>query len=378
MKPYTVKDIPAGSCFSKPIYLDEQFVLATPEIPFSNELTALLMEWDFKEIYSDGEPKDESFAQNADIAKAAESLLNLETNNQDTIIKYADEFYRLFQKYTEELFNQATEAQELNFDAISENIRVACEVICKDRRFLLWVQQNYESNQDENYQVSHAVKSMIIAIMIGSVLKLSDGSLVELGTAALLHEIGMVKLPPRLYLTKWSLTPEERKTILTHPILGYKLLKSFDFSPAICRGALEHHERENGTGYPQKLPADKISLYAKIIAVACSYEAMTAHRPYKKVKDKHSGIMDILKNEGKQYDDTIVRALVYSLSVYPIGLYVLLSNGKKALVVDVDTENPRFPIVKILGMTTKDGKKVVVQTSPQLSITRPLAKEEIY
>ena len=301
-----------------------------------------------------------------------------EPRNQDTIIKYADEFYRLFQKYTEELFNQVAEAQELNFDAISENIRVACEVICKDSRFLLWVQQNYESKQDENYQISHAVKSMIMAIMIGSVLKLSDESLVELGTSALLHEIGMVKLPPRLYLTKWALTPEERKTILTHPILGYKLLKSFNFSQAICRGALEHHERENGTGYPQKLPADKIGLYAKIIAVACSYEAMTAHRPYKKVKDKHSGILDILKNEGKQYDDTIVRALVYSLSLYPIGLYVLLSNGKKGLVVDVNTENPRFPIVKILGMTTKDGKKVVVQTSPQLSITRPLAKEEIY
>ena len=72
MKPYTVKDIQAGSFFSKPIYLDEQFVLATPEIPFSNELTELLMEWDFREVYSEGEPKDESFAQNADIARAAE------------------------------------------------------------------------------------------------------------------------------------------------------------------------------------------------------------------------------------------------------------------------------------------------------------------
>ncbi|MDR2535317.1 MAG: HD-GYP domain-containing protein [Treponema sp.] len=370
MKKYVVKEIPEESFFSQPIYLDDQFILGAPETSFSQELRSALEEWKFTEVYSDGEPKDGSFSQNADIAKAAERLLSADSENRDALLTYADEFYRLFQKYTEELFTMVSQEQEINFAAVTENVQVVCKVIQHDRRLLLWVQKNHEPKQDDNYQASHAVKSMIIAVMIGCVVKFTPQRLIELGVSALLHEIGMAKLPTRLYLTRWTLTPEERKTILTHPILGYKLLKSFNFPSVICLGALEHHERENGTGYPQKLSGDKITLYAKIIAVACSYEALTTHRPYKKAKDKHTALMDLLKNEGKQYDDTIVRALVSGLSVYPIGLYVLLSNGKKGQVVDVNPETPRFPIVQV--------SRITFQTTPQVSVVRPLTKEEIY
>ena len=140
---------------------------------------------------------------------------------------------------------------------------------------------------------------------------------------------------------------------------------------------LEHHERENGEGYPRKLSRDKISIYAKIIAVACSYEAVTAPRPYKEARDAYSGIIDIMKNQGKQYDDIIVRALLFSVSLYPIGLYVLLSNNKIGQVIDVNPENPKYPIVEINGEIKPDGKPKVVETSEYgLTITRPLTKEE--
>ncbi|MDR2662289.1 MAG: HD-GYP domain-containing protein, partial [Treponema sp.] len=153
---------------------------------------------------------------------------------------------------------------------------------------------------------------------------------------------------------------------------------SFDFPLVVSLAALEHHERENGSGYPQKLTGDKISLYAKIIAVACSYEALTSTRPHKDAKDGYSGMLDLLKNEGKQYDDTIVKALVFSLSIYPIGLYVLLSNGKKGQVVDVNPENPKFPMVQVFGELTPDGKNKIIETSQEgVFISRPLKKEEI-
>ena len=165
---------------------------------------------------------------------------------------------------------------------------------------------------------------------------------------------------------------------MSHPIFGFNLLKTSDFPLVVSLAALEHHERENGSGYPQKLTGEKISLYAKIIAVACSYEALTAARPHKDAKDGYSGMLDLLKNEGKQYDDTIVKALVYSLSIYPIGLYVLLSNGKKGQVVDVNPENPKFPLVQVFGELNPDGKNKVLETSQDgVYIARPLQKEEI-
>ncbi|MDR1250117.1 MAG: HD-GYP domain-containing protein, partial [Treponema sp.] len=89
------------------------------------------------------------------------------------------------------------------------------------------------------------------------------------------------------------------------------------------------------------------------------------------------GMVDLLKNEGKQYDDTVIRALVFSLSIYPIGLYVLLSNGKKGQVVDVDPENPRYPLVQVLGVLTPEGKAKIQETSQGgVHIVRPLVRDE--
>jgi HD-GYP domain-containing protein (c-di-GMP phosphodiesterase class II) len=166
-----------------------------------------------------------------------------------------------------------------------------------------------------SYLISHTVKSTILAVIIGSYLKLASHRLIELGVAALLHEAGMLSLSPEIYTNTGALNPEEHKAILSHPILGYKLLKSFDLPLTVTTPALEHHERENGEGYPRRLKGDQIGLYSKIIAVACSYEAQTSKRPYKMTKDSFSGMIDMLKNERKQYDDTVIRALVFSHSI---------------------------------------------------------------
>jgi HD-GYP domain-containing protein (c-di-GMP phosphodiesterase class II) len=189
----------------------------------------------------------------------------------------------------------------------------------------------------------------------------------------------MLKISPKVYLKKEELTPNEWKMLSLHPLLGYKLLKGFGFPLAVSLVALEHHERENGSGYPQKLTADKISLYSKIVAVACSYEAFTTDRPYRDGRDRHTGMLDLLKNNGKQYNDTIVKALLYSLSLYPVGLYVQLSNKKKGQVVDVNPENPRFPIVQLLGEVTPDGKHITIQTADGgISISGLLSKDEVH
>jgi len=151
--------------------------------------------------------------------------------------------------------------------------------------------------------------------------------------------------------------------MLLHPAYGFEMLKSFDFPMAISAAALEHHERENGSGYPRKLTGEKISLYGKIIAIACSYEAITSKRPHKDAHSGYVGITDLLRNEGKQYDESVLKALVFSLSIYPIGQFVLLSDGRKGQVVDVNPEDPRFPIVQILNEQNPDGQNKILETN---------------
>jgi HD-GYP domain-containing protein (c-di-GMP phosphodiesterase class II) len=377
LKKYPIKDIPAEHFFSEPVYLDKQFILAAPEMPFTQEMINALKDWEFTDVYSAGDPVENYAAKNPDIAEKEVFSGASTTSDGDKIVR-AEEFYAGFTKYTETVFTQASFKNELQFSTIAERIKEACDIIKEDRRYLLRVQKNLPSNPSENYLVSHSVKSTIISIIIGFHLKLPNHRLIELGVSALLHEVGMVKLPPQIYLSQRPLESHEQKAITTHPILGYNILKASDFPLTVTLAALEHHERENGSGYPRQLTGERISLYAKIIAVACSYEALSAQRPHKKAKDGYTGMLELLKNEGKQYDDTIVRALVFSLSIYPIGLYVLLSTGRKGQVVDVNPEHPRFPIVQIFGELTPDGKNKVLETSADgVSIVRPLTKEEM-
>jgi HD-GYP domain-containing protein (c-di-GMP phosphodiesterase class II) len=375
MKSFPLKDVPYGF-FSKPLYLDSEFILTAPEMPVAEDLLKTLDKWGFPEVFSDGEPCDTYSAETAQDTKAAVIGDRSTMADLDKIQK-AEAFYASFQKYVKNLYAFLPVRNELDFNAIAEQIKSVCDFIRDNRRFLMRTQWLTNPVQEENQMVSHTARSTIIALIIGTTLKLQNYRLIELGVSALLHEVGMIKLPQENYTSKRALTDQERKLLYAHPILGYNILKSFDFPLVICLAALEHHERENGTGYPQRKTGDKISLYAKIVAVACSYEAISSHRPHKDAKDGHTGIMELLKNEGKQYDDTIVRALVYSLSIYPIGLYVLLSDGKKGQVVDVNPENPRLPIVEIFGELMPNGKNKIRRTSADFSIVRPLTPAEI-
>ncbi|MDR0378256.1 MAG: HD-GYP domain-containing protein [Spirochaetaceae bacterium] len=379
MDTFIVKDIPEGSYFTKPAYFGERFILTAPEMPFTGEMKGTLAEWNITTIMSEGKNEKDYMSQSSGERGDAAAACGIEQYGGGQIDQ-AEDFYRSFLQYTDSLFTQIAATRKLEFSDVAEKMKDVCTTIKKKRRYLLRVIRNLNDGQwtgKYNYLTIHAVISTVISVIIGMYLKLPAHRLIELGAAALLHEVGMLKIPPQLYLNNRTLSPEERKVILTHPILSYKMLKASNFPMIIGFACLEHHERENGKGYPRKLTGDKIGLYAKIIAVACSYEALTNARPHKDAKDGHRSILDLLKNVGKQYNDTVVRALVYSLSLYPIGLYVLLSNGKKGQVVDVNPENPQFPIVHLLDEFTADGKNKTVETSATgLNIVRPLVRGE--
>jgi len=376
MKDFLVEDIKLNSFFTKIVYLDEAFVVNVPEMPFFKSLAKTLAKWDFKVVYSDGEAHKEYIEESIEVS--SDGIMSLSAQSDADKIKKSEEFLSSFQYFVDNLFIRFRVSDELEFKNVAEQIKSVVDFVRDDRRFLMRVLKSMEPAPEKNYLASHSVRSTILAIIIGSYLKLPNHRLIELGIAALLHEVGMLKLPPEIYLSKKTLGEREQKAIVSHPVLGYSILKSFDFPLAISLAALEHHERENGSGYPRHLASEKISLYSKIIAVACSYEALSSRRPHKEAKDGYTGMLELLKNEGKQYNDTVVRALVLSLSIYPIGLYVLLSNGKKGQVVDVNPENPRFPIVQIFGEITPDGRTRTEQTSANgLTITRPLNRSEI-
>jgi len=377
MNEFKVRDIKKNSFFTKAAFLDQGFIILTPEMPFIGDIASILEKWSFNSIYSDGKPQSE-YIGSTDGSTSGGSSINISQQSDVDSLGKAEEYYSNLLFYVENVFVKASVSDELDFKNIMEKVREMVEYIKEDRRGLLMVLSNIEPLPGKNYIATHSIRSAVFSIIIGTYIKLPQHRLIELGIAALVHELGMLKLPSNVYLNERALNPQEQKVVMTHPILGYSLLKSHDFPVSICLPALEHHERENSNGYPRRLTGEKISLYSKIIAVACSYETLITKRPHKESKDGYAAILDLLRNDGKQYNDTVVRALANAVSIYPIGLYVLLSNGKKGRVVDVDPENPKRPVVQIFGEFTPDGKTKTAQITPGvLTITRPLTKQEI-
>jgi len=289
----------------------------------------------------------------------------------------AKSLYISYLSFAESLFKNLLERRELDFDSVLKKVMMVSEYIQKDRHYLMQAKQIVKSGINENYHVSHVVRASIIAMIIATYLKLPKHRLIEVGISALMCDIGVLKLSPEIYLDTYNATEQERKSIFVHPIHAHKTLKSYNFPMSICEGVLEHHERENGSGYPRNLTGDHIGLYGKIIGVSTSYEAFSL-KSVEEEKCGHAGMMKMLKNEGNQFDKTIIRALVYSISIYPVGLYVLLSSGERGQVVEPDPENPRYPFVRIIGNPSTDGDSKVVHTSPDgVSIARPLTRVEV-
>lgn len=375
MNSVPLKDLISDSYFSEPVFLDEKYILLTPETPVTTALVNRLAEWEFRQVLTDGSVMSDAIMDESELEGEETKPLTSQSADDRENMGKVSLFYEQFLRYVDSVYTRYVTKNEILIKELSDKIKGLCDTVAANKRYILRVLSS--SAASSNYLVNHSVRSTVLAVVLGSHLKLPPHRLIELGVACVLHEIGMVRLPPQLYMAGRQLTPAERKSITAHPILGYNILKEKQFPLSISLAALEHHERMNGTGYPRSLSGDKISVYARIIAVACSYDAVTAARPFREAKEGYEGMVDLLKNEGKQYDDTVIKALVYSLSIYPIGSYVLLSNGKSAQVIDVNPENPRLPVVLILGTRTPDGKEIILQTSEQgTRIARPMTHKE--
>ena len=377
MKDHLISTLQAGKYLTMPSFLDDEFILTAPEVPVSQELIDRLGRWGFDYIYSDGTPTDKMGVQTDQAAESVPSSV-LDNNLKDhALMQKSIDTFRELTDFTEKLFTTFVTRGELPVKEVSNEIRELIEIIKEQKTYIIRITEL--SMNEKNYLVVHSVKATILGITLGIVLKLPNHRLIELGSAILLHEIGMIKLPPQIYMTDKKLTPEERKAITAHTLLGFKVLKTNDYPMSVCLAVLESHENLDGSGYPRGLTGDKISLYAKIIAVVSSYAAMVSDRPFRRALDGHNTILELLKNKGRRYDELVLRALIQTVSLYPMGTFVELANGGKGMVVQVNSENPKAPFVKLYKSPADElyAEQPVVDSSREgVTIRRSLTVEE--
>jgi len=378
LKSFNISSLKPGIYFDAPVYLDREYIILSPDTPLSGEIIQRLKRWNFTQIFSNG-TQVEAPVYNASEELSSSTAVLVENIQNTERLESARKFYYEFLDFTRKILKIFASENHLNIELITEKIKQLITLEKNNRDYLL--RYTELKAPVDNYLISHSANTAILSITLGSFLKLPPHKLIELGLSSLLHDIGMFKLPESLYKSSGKLTANEQKTIMAHTILGYRILKGFSVPDNVALGALEHHERMDGSGYPKRLTGARISLYARIIAVACSYDAMLTPRPYKLSFDGHSAMMDLLRGNKAKYDENIIRALIYRLSIYPLGTYVLLSDNALGLVIKTDINNPRFPVVRIIkdekGNTPEKPTLVTTSEEKGLVITRSLKKEEI-
>ena len=311
-----------------------------------------------------------------DVKLALDKIKEKDSSSEKSKMEEAQEIYNIYSQYIKKVYTRYATHKDFNKGEITATVAELINLIKERQRFILRVTPPLE-DRNKNFLVNHGLRSTILAITIGLQVKMPQNKLEELAIACILHEIGMLRLPPQLYMSDRTLTLAEKSQMLTHPIIGFNILKENDFPLSIQLAVLDHHEREDGSGYPRHSDGSKISQYGKIIAVACSFEAITAPRHFKEARTTFEAMIEMLRNENHQYDDIILKALLYSLSLYPIGAYVYLSNGKNAQVIDVNPNDPKNPIVQVIGEKNEDGSPITISTDEKnIKIVRVMNKEE--
>lgn len=200
----------------------------------------------------------------------------------------------------------------------------------------------------DDYTFHHSLSVAIMSIAIGMELGFSNTMLNELGLAGLLHDIGKVAVPIEIITKPDRLTSEEFSIVKMHPVHAANHLKERNLvNENIFNGIVGHHEKLDGSGYPNHLKGDEIHPYARILAVADVYDALTSNRPYRIPNPPNEAIELVMGGTGSHFDERVVRAFLRKVAPFPAGSKVQLSNGEVAYVMKNYPDQPLRPLVAV-------------------------------
>ncbi|MFA5373803.1 MAG: HD domain-containing phosphohydrolase [Candidatus Omnitrophota bacterium] len=229
-----------------------------------------------------------------------------------------------------------------------------------------------EYPNNEEFLYYHVVNVCFMSLEIGLALGYDHTRLLELGTAAFLHDIGLAQCKDIISRAD-KFNPEEYNRIKQHPKIGEDILKRAEpaLTPGIIAGVSQEHERMDGTGYPDGLESTEISEYPQIIAVMDVYEALTHRRPYRN-KNTPAHAINVILNNKKAFSARIIKALIESFGIFPVGFLVRLNTKETAQVYKNNPTSPLRPQISVMfdqeGKELKDIKSVDLLTTPLLYI----------
>ena len=232
----------------------------------------------------------------------------------------------------DELYTQLRLGHRIELEPLSELLSLCVRSIKKNVYAWLFLCQ---VKNPESYLVEHAYRTSILSMCLGLREGLNDRQLVELGLAAILSDVGKIMIPSAILEKEGALSSAEYAVIQVHPLEGRKiLLAQTDASAALIEVVVSHHEQIDGEGYPAKLSADEIPHFAKIIAIADAFDAMTSQRSYAPARSFKDAASILWSCCDKQFDATLIERFLAMLGCFPPGTQVGIANSDVAIVLE--------------------------------------------
>ena len=228
--------------------------------------------------------------------------------------------------------------------------------------------------EKDNYLLEHSVNLSVLMSIFGKSIQLPVDVMHQTVVGALLHDIGKILTPDAVLHKPGKLSDDEFHVMKQHVVHSRDLLRGTEgIGELTVLTAAQHHERMDGSGYPDGLKGEEISPYGRMVAISDVYDAITSDRVYHKGMTPSQGLKKLLEWSGSHLDRNLVHHFIRCIGLYPIGSLVLLESGRLGVVVETNEDDQRLPTVRIM-YHTRFRQYVKVET---LDLSRPSVQDRI-
>jgi len=231
----------------------------------------------------------------------------------------------------DDIYGQVRERGRFNAIQLKKSVDPIIDSISRNPDACLWIAR---MKQHDKYTYQHSLGASIWAVSMGRQLGLPKRDLRSLGMGAMLMDVGKLRLAPELLQANEALTPDQADQIRGHVAHGLDIVaESGIINPDVISMVGYHHERYDGSGYPNGLARDDIPPVARIAAIVDAYDAMTSHRSYAKALSPSHAIKQLYEARDSSFQSELVEAFIQAVGIYPPGSLVELSSGEVGVVV---------------------------------------------
>ncbi|MFD0676181.1 MULTISPECIES: HD-GYP domain-containing protein [unclassified Paenibacillus] len=272
------------------------------------------------------------------------------------IIMEEHDFENPHQVTNEELVTQASEMVKEMFHLINEEKEIPLEALNRSVIPAIYQASEFPSlfsvlsglQAKDDYTYRHNIGVGVISTLIGKWLHLSEEELSMLSTAATLHDVGKIQIRDEILNKPGKYSNEEYEIMKQHTKFGFDIIKRTpNLPPELALVALQHHEREDGQGYPNGLKGDQIEFFSKIVAVADIFHAMTSKRVYKDATPFYLVIRQMQEDRFGLLDPLICSVFIRRMMELAVGDEVILTDGRRGEIVNSNPLDLTNPLVKV-------------------------------